>query len=83
MAWDKLVVAALSVAETIDPFKIDPPEGQVLSALEAQCWSIGRNSDIRPRLHDKSVGIDRLIDSGSQISVTRKGPNDKLDPNLD
>ena len=76
------MVAALSVAETIDPFQADIPAGTILSALEAKCWSLGRNCDIRPRLHDKSTGVDRLVDSGSQISVTRKGPNDKLDPNF-
>ena len=81
-SWDKLVVAALSVANSIDPFQADIPEGTVISALEAKCWSLGRNCDIRPRLHDKSSGIDRLVDSGSQISVTRKGPNDKIDHSL-
>ena len=78
-SWDSLVVAAMSVASTIDPFTPDLPEGTVISAVEAKCWALGRNCDIRPRLHDKSTGVDRLVDSGSQISVTKKGPDDKID----
>ena len=58
--------------------KKDVPVGTVISALEAKCWAVG-NCDIRPRLHDKAAGVDRLVDSGSQITVTKKGPNDKVD----
>ena len=51
----------------------------VLRAVDAVGWGAGRNCDIRPRLLDKCTGISRLLDSGSQISVTKKGPDDKLD----
>ena len=78
--WDKLIVSALSVAEQVDPFQNDLPEGTILRAVDALDHRNGhRNCDIRPRLLDKSSGISRLVDSGSQISVTRKGENDKLD----
>ena len=57
--------------------------GTVIRAIDAVDWSIGRhNCDIRPRLIDKSTGISRLIDSGSQISVTQKLPGDSIDKSL-
>ena len=34
--------------------------------------------DIRPRLKDDSTGQFRLVDTGSQITVTCKGPNDVI-----
>ena len=83
VAWDKLVVSALQIAEAVNPFEKDLPEGSVVRAIDAVHWSIGqRNCDIRPRLLDKSSGIKRLIDTGSQISITRKGPDDKVDESL-
>ena len=71
------------MAAAIDPFESDLPEGTVIKAVDAVGWSIGRrNCDIRPRLIDKSSGTSRLIDSGSQISVVRKGPGDKIDHSI-
>ena len=78
--WDKLVVSALSIAQSVDPYKSDLPAGTIIPAVEAVDWLVGnRNCDIRPRLLDKSTGTYRLLDSGSQISITAKGPNDKVD----
>ena len=80
VAWDSLVMASLTVAGSVDPFEKDLPEGTIIRAVDAVDWSVGRqNCDIRPRLVDKSTGISRLLDSGSQISVTRKLPGDKVD----
>ena len=81
-SWDRLVVSALSVASTIDPYREDVPDGTVIRAADAACWALGRNCDIRPRLHDKSSGTNRLVDSGSQITVAKKGPNDTLNQSL-
>ena len=77
--WDELVISALSVAAEVNPYLSDVPDGTILRAVDAVDWSIGRNCDIRPRLVDKSSGVSRLIDSGSMITVTKKGPDDKLD----
>ena len=75
-----MVVSALEVAGSVDPYQSDLPAGSILSAVEARDWAIGqRNCDIRPRLLDRSTGTSRLVDSGSQITVTRKGPGDKPD----
>ena len=74
-----MVVSALSIASSVNPYESDLPVGTVIPAVSAVDWLIGqRNCDIRPRLLDN--GISRLLDSGSQISVTRKGPDDKIDP---
>ena len=78
-----MVVSALSIAESVDPYESDLPEGTVVKAVDAVDWSIGRhNCDIRPRLVDKSTGISRLLDSGSQISVTQKLPGDTIDKSI-
>ena len=58
----------------------DLPIGSVIPAVDALNWTRKANCDIRPRLLDKSSGVTRLIDSGSQISVTVRGPEDKIDP---
>ena len=81
-SWNKLVVSALEVASVIDPYQKDIPLGTVIRSVDALNWKPGQNQDIRPRLLDKSTGCNRLVDSGSQISVTRKGPDDKLDESL-
>ena len=81
--WDRLVVSALAIAESVNPYQSDLPEGTILRAVDAVDWSVGqRNCDIRPRLLDKSTGTNRLVDSGSQITVTRKKPSDILDPSF-
>ena len=78
--WDKLVVAAMTVAEAVNPFESDLPAGTIIPAVNAVDWLKGnRNCDIRPRLVDKSSGEARLLDSGSQISITAKKPEDKID----
>ena len=78
------MVSALAVAESVNPFESDLPAGTVIPACSAVDWLVGqRNCDIRPRLLDKASGINRLLDSGSQISVTKKLPDDKIDPIMD
>ena len=61
-SWDQLVVSALEIASTIDPFREDVPEGTIVPvpAVDAAAWAAGRNCDIRPRLHDHSTGTDNL-----------------------
>ena len=57
--------------------------GTVISPAQAMVWELqGQECDIRPRLVDNSSGTARLIDSGSQISVTKRLPGDKTDPSL-
>ena len=78
--WDKLVVSALAIAGNVDPFQSALPIGSEVPAVEAVNWKPGdRHCDIRPRLIDKSTGKARMIDSGSQITITSKRPEDKID----
>ena len=73
----------MTIAQSVNPYESDLPMGTVVPAVDAVNWSIGnRNCDIRPRLVDKSTGKARLLDSGSQISITAKGPDDKIDHSL-
>ena len=81
--WNQLVVSALELAAEVDPYQKDIPEGTVIRAVDALKWRPGQNQcDIRPRLLDKSTGVNRLVDTGSQISVTKKGPDDILDESI-
>ena len=77
-SWNSLTLAAMSVAERVDPFQADIPAGVVVSAAEALNWS-NPSCDVRPRLLDKSTGTFRMIDSGSQITACVKCPEDKID----
>ena len=74
--WNELVVSALEVAESVDPYLPDVQVGTVIRAVDALNWKPGRNCDIRPKLLDRSTGCSRLLDSGSQISVAMKQPGD-------
>ena len=42
--WDKMVVSALEVAGSVDPYQSDLPAGSILSAVEARDWAIGQAS---------------------------------------
>ena len=82
--WNQLVVSALEVANNVNPYSPDLPVGTVIRAIDAVGWSGPghRNCDIRPRLVDKTTGEVRLLDSGSQITVTKKKPGDKKDDKI-
>ena len=68
--YDKFQVSAMAV-ELDTSCSSRVPIGSVVSAVEAKNWSRSvHNCDIRPRLLDKSTGVTRLVDSGSQITAT-------------
>ena len=78
--WKVQVAAAVLQASYVDPYQKDLPVGTVIPAAQAVGWINGQGScDVRPRLVDKSSGIARLIDSGSQVSTTVRCPGDKRD----
>ena len=55
--------------------------GKIIPSVGAVDWARAHDVDIRPRLVEPS-GEARLVDSGSQISVTKRLPGDKLDNSL-
>ena len=78
--WSLQVAAAIEHASLIDPYQKDIPVGTVIPAARAVGWINGQGScDVRPRLLDKSSGVSRLLDTGSQVTTTSKGPGDKRD----
>ena len=78
--WNYQVAAAITQASFIDPYETDIPIGTIIPASQAVGWVSGQRScDIRPRLVDKSSGVARLLDSGSQVSTTARSPEDKKD----
>ena len=73
---DQLTLGAVEVKPQEFP---DLPIGTVVPSIEAVDWPQHRNVDIRPRLVDSASGIERLLDSGAQISATKRTPEDKPD----
>ena len=68
---------------TVDSIEIAQFESEVVPTIEAvKMWSEGRRVDLRPRLIDSATGEARLLDSGAQISATRKRPEDRLDTTI-
>ena len=60
---------------------VEPPDihiEEVIPTVDAVGWS-HTNVDIHPCLVDSSSGEARLIDSGAQISATRKRPDDQVE----
>ena len=73
---------AIEISQKIDAFQPNIEVGTKVENLDAINWnSEARFCDIRPRLFDKSANTFRLIDTGSQISTTKKLPGDEPDPN--
>ena len=55
------------------------PVGEIIPSIEAVDWfKSHKNVDIRPRLVDSSSGEARLLDSGAQLSATRRRPEELL-----
>ena len=84
--WYDGTIASIQMAAAIEPepslnvYESDLPVGMIVPTVDAVGWSAGyRNVDVRPRLVDKATGQARLIDSGAQITATRKLPGDEID----
>ena len=60
----------------------EPFIGRVIPSVGAVDWARSHDVDIRPRHVDSATGEVRLVDSGSQITVTKKKPDDKVDNNI-
>ena len=81
--FNALALESIEIAASIDPFQPNLPEGVEIPAVEAVGWIRGhRNCDLRPRLVDKSTGVARLIDTGAQLSATKRLPEDVRDDSV-
>ena len=55
--WNSLVVAALSIAESVDPYQSDLPVNSVVRAVDALDWKVGqRGCDVRPASTTSPLG---------------------------
>ena len=82
-SFSQMAIESLEIAANVDPYQSDLQVGVEIPAVLASGWVNGqRNVDIRPRLVDSSSGEARLIDTGAQISATRRLPGDKVDESL-
>ena len=55
---------------------------EIVPTIEAVNMLTAGRVDLRPRLVDSSTGEARLLDSGAQISATRRRPEDKIDTSV-
>ena len=61
---------------------ISESSSEIITFNEAIAAASLTNVDIRPRIFDKITNQWILLDTGSQCSVTKPGPNDHLRPDL-
>ena len=82
-SFSQLALESIEIAASIDPYQSDLPEGVEVPAVDAVRWIKGhRNCDLRPRLVDDSTGVARLIDTGAQLSATKRLPTDVRDDSV-
>ena len=61
----------------------DPHTPQLLTAFEAAVHVDGQDGvDVRPRVLDANTGLQTLLDSGSQVTVVKAGPDDIVDNSI-
>ena len=78
--WEIAVSQALEQAAPINPYLQNLQVGEEVHALEAVAWVKGsQNVDCRPKLFDKLTKTWKLLDTGSAVTVVKKGPEDKID----
>ena len=83
ISFNQLALESIEIAAMVDPYQPDIPEGVEIPAVEAVNWvKSHRNCDLRPRLVDGSTGEARLIDTGAQLSATRRLPTDIRDDSV-
>ena len=78
--WEIAVSQALKQAAPINPYLQNLQVGEEIHALEAIAWVKGsQNVDCRPKLYDSLTHTWKLFDTGSAVTVIKKGPSDKID----
>ena len=61
----------------------DPHFPRLLTAFEAAAHVDGQDGvDVRPRVLDANTGDNTLLDSGSQVTVIKAGPDDIIDESI-
>ena len=71
---------ALEQAAPINPYLPNLQVDEEVHALEAVAWVKGsQNVNCRPKLYDESTKTWKLFDTGSAVTVVKKGPEDKID----
>ena len=61
--------------EVLTNFETIPPEEVFAATLDPEV-------DVRPRIFDNSTGSWTLVDTGSQVSVLKPSPTDRVNPGL-
>ena len=79
--WNRRVAEEINEIASINPYLPDLPIGEEIQALEAVAWVNGprRGVDCRPKVFDGQSRTWKLCDSGSMVTVIKKGPDDILD----
>ena len=55
---------------------------EIVPASEIASASLDLSVDIRPRIYDGVAKSWTLVDTGSQVSVLKPGPEDRIQPHL-
>ena len=78
--WEIAVSQALEQAAPINPYLQNLPIDEEIYALDAIAWVKGsQNVDCRPKVYDGVTKSWKLLDTGSAVTVIKKGPEDKID----
>ena len=79
--WQDKIAQEISSIASLNPLLPDLVIGEEISAAEAALHRDGfRGVDCRPKVFDGISKSWKLCDSGSMVTVIKKGPNDKPDP---
>ena len=72
--WDKMVSEAVSQVADVNPYLPDIEVGDEVPALSAIAWVKGaQNLDCRPKVFDGTTKSWKLLDTGSSVTVIKKG----------
>ena len=77
--WNQRVSHAVSSIVEVNPYLANTEYGEEVVAGSAIAWLRGRNADCRPKLFDGITQTWKLCDTGSMVTVVKRGSEDKVD----
>ena len=78
--WSLWVGNQLNEVASVNPYSEYVEVGEEITPTDAVAWVDGtRNVDCRPKVFDGVTKTWKLCDSGSMVTVIKKGPNDIID----
>ena len=79
-SWSNRIKNQLAAVAGDNPYLPSVSAGEEISALDAVAWVQGsRGLDTRPKLFDNASKSWKMCDTGSMVTVVKKGQGDKID----